>query len=164
MSGEGLTHLDSQGRPQMVDVSAKDVSARVAMAEGVVRMSAATRDLALGGTSKQGDAITTSILAGIMAAKRTAELIPLCHPLPLSRVTVDITPNENGLRVVAEVRTSGRTGVEMEALTAVSVACLTLYDMLKAVQKDMEVYSIRLLSKTGGSSGDYSASPAEDSA
>ncbi|CAN0599123.1 unnamed protein product [Laminaria digitata] len=99
-----------------------------------------------------------------MAAKRTAELIPLCHPLPLSRVNVDITPNENGLRVVAEVRTSGRTGVEMEALTAVSVACLTLYDMLKAVQKDMEVYSIRLLSKTGGSSGDYSASPAEDSA
>ena len=120
MSGEGLTHLDSQGRPQMVDVSAKDVSARVAMAEGVVRMSAATRDLALGGTSKKGDAITTSILAGIMAAKRTAELIPLCHPLPLSRVNVDITPNENGLRVVAEVRTSGRTGVEMEALTAVS--------------------------------------------
>ena len=164
MSGEGLTHLDSQGRPQMVDVSAKDVSARVAMAEGVVRMSAATRDLALGGTSKKGDAITTSILAGIMAAKRTAELIPLCHPLPLSRVNVDITPNENGLRVVAEVRTSGRTGVEMEALTAVSVACLTLYDMLKAVQKDMEVYSIRLLSKTGCSSGDYSASPAEDSA
>jgi cyclic pyranopterin phosphate synthase len=148
----------------MVDVSAKDVSARVAMAEGVVRMSAATRVLALGGTSKKGDAITTSILAGIMAAKRTAELIPLCHPLPLSRVNVDITPNENGLRVVAEVRTSGRTGVEMEALTAVSVACLTLYDMLKAVQKDMEVYSIRLLSKTGGSSGDYSASPAEDSA
>jgi len=164
MSGEGLTHLDSQGRPQMVDISSKDVSARVAMAEGVVRMSAATRDLALGGTSKKGDAITTSILAGIMAAKRTAELIPLCHPLPLSRVNVDITPNENGLRVVAEVRTSGRTGVEMEALTAVSVACLTLYDMLKAVQKDMGVCSIRLLSKTGGSSGDYSASPAEDSA
>ncbi len=164
MSEDGLTHLDSDGRPQMVDVSGKDVSARTATAEGVVRMAAETRRLALGGSSKKGDAITTSILAGIMAAKRTAELIPLCHPLPLSRVNVDITPCEDGLRVAAEVRTSGQTGVEMEALTAVSVACLTLYDMLKAVQKDMEIFSIRLLSKSGGVSGDYSASPAEDSA
>ena len=161
MSEGGLTHLDSEGRPQMVDVSGKDVSARVAIAQGVVRMSALTRDLALGGSSKKGDAITTSILAGIMAAKRTAELIPLCPPLPLSRVNVDITPWDDGLQVTAEVRTSGQTGVEMEALTAVSVACLTLYDMLKAAQKDMEISSVRLLSKSGGVSGDYSAASAE---
>jgi cyclic pyranopterin monophosphate synthase len=161
MSEGGLTHFDTDGRPQMVDVSEKDISARVAIAEGVVLMSEATRELALGGASKKGDAITTSILAGIMGAKRTADLIPLCHPLPLSRVNVDITRCEGGLKVVAEVRTSAKTGVEMEALTAVSTACLTLYDMLKAAQKDMEIQSIRLLSKSGGVSGDYFASKTE---
>ncbi|MCI4646386.1 MAG: cyclic pyranopterin monophosphate synthase MoaC [Hyphomonadaceae bacterium] len=156
-----LTHLDAAGRPQMVDVSAKAVSSRTALAEGRVLMSAEALELALGGATKKGDAITTSVLAGIMGAKRTADLIPLCHPLPINKVNVDISPCEGGLRVVAEVRTSGKTGVEMEALTAVSTACLTLYDMLKAVQKDMVIGPIRLLEKTGGKSADYLASEPE---
>lgn len=157
MVESNLTHLDSSGRPQMVDISDKEPSERTAIAEGIVLMSASTRERALGGENKKGDALTTSTLAGIMGAKRTSDLIPLCHPLPLSKVNVDISPCEGGLRVVSEVRTTGRTGVEMEALAAVSVACLTLYDMLKAVQKDMEIGAIRLLSKTGGKSGDYEA-------
>lgn len=156
MADGKLTHLDAAGRPQMVDVSGKEVSTRSATAEGRVLMSDTALELALGGATKKGDAITTSVLAGIMGAKRTADLIPLCHPLPLSKVNVDITPCDGGLRVVAEVRTSGKTGVEMEALTAVSTACLTLYDMLKAVQKDMVIGPIRLLEKTGGKS-DYLA-------
>lgn len=160
MADGKLTHLDAAGRPQMVDVSSKDISARSAIAEGRVLMSVEALELALGGATKKGDAITTSVLAGIMGAKRTADLIPLCHPLPLSKVNVDITACEGGLRVVAEVRTSGKTGVEMEALTAVSTACLTLYDMLKAVQKDMVIGPIRLLEKTGGKS-DYLAAGEE---
>lgn len=150
-----LTHLDDQGRPQMVDVTEKDITSRTAIAEGRVLMSKETLALALGGKSRKGDVITTSTLAGIMGAKRTADLIPLCHTLPLSRVNVEIQPMETGLHVQAEVRTTGKTGVEMEALTAVTIACLTIYDMLKAAQKDMEITDIRLVRKTGGKSGDF---------
>lgn len=157
MTDTKLTHLDSFGRPQMVDVSDKEASARTAVAEGVVLMSDETKSLALGGGNKKGDAITTSTLAGIMGAKRTSDLIPLCHPLPLAKVNVDITSCDGGLQVISKVKTTGQTGVEMEALTAVSVACLTLYDMLKAVQKDMVIGPIRLLSKSGGMSGEFQA-------
>lgn len=150
-----LTHLDDQGRPQMVDVTEKDITSRTAIAEGRVLMSEETLALALGGKSKKGDVITTSTLAGIMGAKRTADLIPLCHPLPLSKVNVEIQPFDAGLHVRAEVRTTGKTGVEMEALTAVSTACLSIYDMLKAAQKDMEITDIKLVRKTGGKSGDF---------
>ena len=152
----GLTHFDAAGAAQMVDVTDKDVTTRTATAEGRVSMSAETLALATEGRAGKGDVIGTARLAGIMAAKRTADLIPLCHPLPLSKVSLDLTPHEGGIRVEATVRTTGRTGVEMEALTAVTVACLTLYDMLKAAQKDMEIGGIRLLTKTGGKSGDWS--------
>lgn len=158
MTSRNLTHLDSAGQPQMVDVSDKESTARTAVAEGFVTMSPETLALALGGSGKKGDVITTATLAGIMGAKRTSDMIPLCHPLPLSKVNVTIAPFESGLRVEAEVRTSGKTGVEMEALTAVSTACLTIYDMLKAVQKDMEICDIRLLLKTGGKSGRFERS------
>ena len=153
-----LTHF-KDGRPSMVDVSSKDPSVREAVAEGVVRMSAETLALASGKT-KTGDVASVATLAGIMGAKRTADLIPLCHPLPLDKVKVDVEPDEAvpGLRVRATARTTGRTGVEMEALTAASVACLTIYDMLKAAQRDMEIVSVRLLEKTGGKSGDWSRS------
>jgi cyclic pyranopterin monophosphate synthase len=150
----GLTHLDAQGAAQMVDVTDKAVTDRLAVAEGWVRMTPATLALAIGGSAK-GDVLGVARLAGIMAAKRTADLIPLCHPLPLTKVTLDLTADDAlpGLRLTATVRTTGRTGVEMEALTAVSVAALTVYDMLKAVEKGMEIGGIRLTLKEGGKSG-----------
>ena len=148
-----LTHIDETGRANMVDVSAKAVTAREAIAEGFVRMSAETLALALSGDAKKGDVRATAEIAGIMAAKKTSDLIPLCHPLALSKVEVRVEPAENGLSVTARVRTTGQTGVEMEALTAVSVACLTVYDMLKAAVKAMTIENVRLLTKTGGKSG-----------
>ena len=155
----GLSHFDEAGAARMVDVSAKRPTARVAVAEGWVRMAPATLALIGAGTAAKGDVIGTARLAGIMAAKRTADLIPLCHPLPLDAVALDLAADDAlpGLRVTATVATAGRTGVEMEALTAVAVACLTVYDMAKAAQKDMEIGGVRLLSKTGGKSGDWKA-------
>ena len=153
-----LTHFDAAGQAHMVDVSAKRDTAREAVAEGVVIMSPETLALAQGGAAK-GDVLGVARLAGIMGAKRTSDLIPLCHPLPITKVTVDLVaePALPGIRVTATVRTAGKTGVEMEALTAVSTACLTVYDMLKAAQKDMRIEGIRLLSKTGGKSGEFRA-------
>lgn len=152
-----LTHLDADGRARMVDVSAKAATAREAVAEGHVRMSAATRELALSGQGRKGDVRAAAEIAGIMAAKRTSELIPLCHPLPLTKVEVVVEPEEGGLKVTARAATTAQTGVEMEALTAVGVACLTLYDMLKAAERGMVIEGVRLLSKTGGASGDWIA-------
>ena len=150
-----LTHIDETGRANMVDVSDKAVTAREALAEGFVRMDAATLALALSGDAKKGDVRATAEIAGIMAAKKTSDLIPLCHPLALSKVEVRVEPGDGGLSVTARVRTTGQTGVEMEALTAVSVACLTVYDMLKAADKAMTIENVRLLTKTGGKSGDW---------
>ncbi|UTP39980.1 cyclic pyranopterin monophosphate synthase MoaC [Phenylobacterium sp. LH3H17] len=150
-----LTHIDETGRANMVDVSAKAVTAREAVAEGFVRMSAETLALALSGDAKKGDVRATAEIAGIMAAKKTSDLIPLCHPLALSKVEVRVEPGDGGLSVTARVRTSGQTGVEMEALTAVSVACLTVYDMLKAADKAMTIEAVRLMKKSGGKSGDW---------
>jgi cyclic pyranopterin phosphate synthase len=151
-----LSHLDASGRPRMVDVSAKAATAREATAAGSVYMSAEALALVAGGRAAKGDVLTTAQLAGIMAAKRTHELIPLCHPLPLSAIEVALAPDESrgAVDITATVRTTARTGVEMEALTAVSVAALTVYDMLKAAQKDIRIGDIRLLRKTGGKSGD----------
>lgn len=160
-----LTHLDATGAARMVDVSEKAVTTRTARAEGFVAMSAATLNLATSGTAKKGDVLATARIAGIMAAKRTHDLIPLCHPLSITKVTVDLTPQADplisatGITVTAEVRVTGQTGVEMEALTAVSIACLTIYDMLKAAQKDMVIGPIRLTEKTGGKSGNFYAGP-----
>ncbi len=155
----GLTHFDAEGRAHMVDVSGKPATARTAVAEGRVLMSAATLAHVTGGTAKKGDVLAVARLAGIMAAKRTADLVPLCHPLALSRVAVELAadPELPGVRIEATVATTGPTGVEMEALTAVSVAALTVYDMLKAVQRDMEISGVRLLVKEGGASGRYEA-------
>ena len=150
-----LSHLDDQGRARMVDVSDKVATVREARAAGMVRARPEVRDLAVSGRAAKGDVVTTAELAGVMAAKRTSDLIPLCHPLALSKVAVAVTPCEEGFEVVATVRTTGPTGVEMEALTAVSVACLTLYDMLKAADKGLVIDNIRLLEKTGGKSGDW---------
>ncbi len=141
----------------MVDVSAKPATAREATAEGRVRMSAASRALALGRAGAKGDARAVAEIAGVMAAKRTSDLIPLCHPLALSTVEVSVQSDELGLKVTARVKTTGATGVEMEALTAVSVACLTLYDMLKAAERGMVIEGVRLLEKHGGASGDWRA-------
>ncbi len=154
-----LSHLGKSGEAHMVDVSAKAATARVAVAEGRVLMTKATLDLVLKGDAKKGDVLGAARLAGIMAAKRTHELIPLCHPLALSQVTVDITPDRKlpGLIVQATAKVSGQTGVEMEALTAVSVACLTIYDMVKAVERGMRIEGIRLVEKSGGKSGHYRA-------
>lgn len=154
-----LTHLDAQGRVSMVDVSEKKATTRRAVAQGFVHMSAETFALVRSGNNPKGNVETTAELAGIMAAKKTSDLIPLCHPLPLSKVKVRITPDTDlpGLRVSAEVRTLGVTGVEMEALTAVSAACLTIYDMLKASDKAMRISDICLLEKQGGKSGDWTA-------
>jgi cyclic pyranopterin phosphate synthase len=152
-----LSHLDAEGRARMVDVSDKDVTAREAVAEGFVRAAAETVRLAVSGEAKKGEVITTAELAGVMAAKRTSDLIPLCHPLALSSIKVVVTPADDGFRIVARVKTMGPTGVEMEALTAVSVAALTLYDMLKAADKAMVIEGVRLLEKTGGASGTYRA-------
>jgi cyclic pyranopterin phosphate synthase len=153
----GLTHIDGEGRARMVDVSAKPATAREAVATGLVRMSAATRELALGGAAKKGDVRAAAEIAGVMAAKRTAELIPLCHPLALTKVEVSVEPDSAGLVVTARVKTTGPTGVEMEALTAVSVACLTIYDMLKAAERGMTIDQVRLAEKTGGASGHWHA-------
>ncbi len=154
-----LTHLDAEGRARMVDVSDKPVTAREAVAEGFVRMAPATLALARTGAGKKGDVRAVAEIAGVMAAKRTADLIPLCHPLALSKVQVEVAEADDGsgLYVMARVRTTGRTGVEMEALTACSVACLTLYDMLKAADRAMVIGGLRLLEKSGGVSGDYRA-------
>lgn len=152
-----LSHLDETGRARMVDVSDKPATAREAVAEGHVSLRPETLALALSGAGKKGAVIPTAELAGVMAAKRTADLIPLCHPLALSKVDVEIAPVDGGLSVRATVRTVGPTGVEMEALTAVSVACLTLYDMLKAADRGMEISGVRLLAKSGGRSGDWRA-------
>ena len=157
----GLTHLDAEGRARMVDISAKPATAREALAEGWVRMAPQTLALARSGGGRKGDVRAVAELAGVMAAKRTAELIPLCHPLALSKieVSVDHAAGETGVRIIARVRTTGPTGVEMEALTAVSVACLTLYAMLKAADRAMVIEGVRLLEKAGGASGDYRADP-----
>ena len=154
-----LSHLNERGEAHMVDVSDKSVTSRTAIAEGFVSMEASTLALIESGTAKKGDVLATARIAGIMAAKKTRDLIPLCHPLAITKVTVDFTPSHapTGLHVSAEVRVAGQTGVEMEALTAVSVACLTIYDMLKAVDKAMSFNGIRLMEKTGGRSGTYRA-------
>jgi cyclic pyranopterin monophosphate synthase len=153
----GLTHIGTSGEAHMVDVGDKAETVRVATAEGHVKMQPETLAIIREGNAKKGDVIGTARLAGIMAAKQTPNLIPLCHPLMLTKVTVDITedPALPGLRVTATTKLTGRTGVEMEALTAVSVACLTIYDMAKAVDRTMEIGSIRLLEKSGGKSGDF---------
>ncbi len=152
-----LSHLDDQGRARMVDVSDKAVTAREASAEGYIRMAPETVALALSGQGKKGDVFAVAELAGVMAAKRTADLIPLCHPLPLTSIKVDVSVADSGLRVEARVKTTGQTGVEMEALTACSLALLTLYDMLKAADKAMTIEGVRVIAKSGGRSGDYSA-------
>ncbi|CUX43959.1 MULTISPECIES: cyclic pyranopterin monophosphate synthase MoaC [Agrobacterium] len=157
--GQKLTHIDASGEAHMVDVGDKAETVRVAVAEGFVKMKPETLALIRDGNAKKGDVIGTARLAGIMAAKQTASLIPLCHPLMLTKVAVDITEDAAlpGLRVEAMVKLSGKTGVEMEALTAVSIACLTIYDMAKAADKAMEIVNIRLLEKSGGKSGDFKA-------
>jgi cyclic pyranopterin phosphate synthase len=154
-----LSHLAKSGEARMVDVSAKAVTARVAVAGGRVVMTAATLDLVLSGNAKKGDVLGAARIAGIMAGKRTHELIPLCHPLPVSKIAVDIQPDRKlpGLVVRATAHVTGQTGVEMEALTAVSVACLTIYDMVKAVERGMRIEGIRLIEKSGGKSGRYRA-------
>ena len=150
-----LTHFDAEGRAHMVDVGDKPVTSRSATASGLVRMTAETLAHVTAGTAKKGDVLGVARLAGIMGAKRCADLIPLCHPLPITKVSLELTPDPAlpGIRISAEVRTTGQTGVEMEALTAVSVAALTVYDMLKAVEKGMEIDAIRLERKEGGKSG-----------
>ena len=152
-----LTHLSASGEANMVDVSAKDATERVAIAEGKVIMQPATLALAVSGNAKKGDVFATARIAGIMAAKRTHDLIPLCHPLALSKVAVDLEdlPALPGIKVTALAKVTGKTGVEMEALTAVSVACLTIYDMLKAADRTMRIEGIALVEKRGGKSGDF---------
>ena len=154
-----LSHLDERGHARMVDVSAKDVTAREATARGRVVLQPSTLALIVAGQMPKGDVFATARVAGIMAAKRTHELIPLCHPLPISGVTVDLAPSALGdaVEIEATVRVSGQTGVEMEALTAVSVAALTVYDMCKAVERGMRIEDVRLVAKSGGASGDYRA-------
>ena len=156
----GLTHFDGQGHAHMVDVSEKPVTSRIAVARGQVVMSSETLDLITSGQAKKGDVLGVARLAGIMGAKRTADLVPLCHPLPITKVAVDLTPDPSlpGIIVEATVKTGGQTGVEMEALTAVSVTCLTIYDMVKAVEKSMRIEGIRLVLKDGGKSGRFEAS------
>jgi len=158
---DSLTHLDQKGQARMVDVGDKPVTAREAVAEGRVRMQPETFRKALEGDSKKGSVRAAAEFAGIMAAKRTSELIPLCHPIALTSMKVDIAPDEknHALLVTARAKTSGQTGVEMEALTAVSVACLTIYDMLKASDRGMVIEGITLLEKSGGASGDYRRKP-----
>ena len=154
-----LSHLNEHGEARMVDVSDKEVTSRTAIAEGFVSMAPETLDMILDGKVPKGDVLATARIAGIMAAKKTAELIPLCHPLPLTQVTLDFMPSRepSGIRVEATAKVEGKTGVEKEALTAVTVACLTLYDMCKAVDRAMSFSGIRLIEKTGGRSGDFRA-------
>ena len=151
-----LTHFDAEGRAVMVDVSGKPETARSASARVTVRMRPETLALIVSGRAKKGDVLGVARLAGIMAAKRTAELIPLCHPLPIAAVTLDLAPGADGIEIEATVRTTGRTGVEMEALTAASVAALTVYDMCKAVDRAMRIDGLRVVHKSGGASGDFS--------
>jgi cyclic pyranopterin monophosphate synthase len=159
MTARGLSHLNEAGGARMVDVSDKAVTARSAIAEGFIAMAPATLDLILSGKAPKGDVLATARIAAIMGAKRTSELIPLCHPLPLTQVTVDFAPSRDpaGIRVEATAKVEGKTGVEMEALTAVTVACLTLYDMCKAVDRGMAFSGIRVIEKTGGRSGPFKA-------
>jgi len=154
-----LTHFDGQGRAHMVDVSDKPVTARIAVAEGAVKMLPETLALITEGRAKKGDVLAVARLAGIMGAKKTADLIPLCHPLPITKVAVELSPDPAlpGIRIEATVKTTGQTGIEMEALTAVSTAALTLYDMVKAAEKTMEIRDIRLVLKDGGKSGRFEA-------
>jgi cyclic pyranopterin monophosphate synthase len=154
-----LSHLDASGEARMVDVSAKPATEREAVAEGKVQMLPATLEIVRRGDAKKGDVLGAARIAGIMAAKRTHALIPLCHPLPISQVEIDIAPDARlpGLTVTARVKVAGKTGVEMEALTAVAVACLTIYDMVKAVDRGMRIDGIRLIEKRGGQSGHYRA-------
>jgi cyclic pyranopterin monophosphate synthase len=154
-----LSHIGAQGEARMVDVSDKEATNRVAIAEGRVRMAASTLAAIMAGDAKKGDVIGAARIAGIMAAKKTADLIPLCHPLSLTKVLIDIAPDHAlpGLAVRAEARCSGPTGVEMEALTAVSVACLTIYDMAKAIDRGMSIEEVRLIEKRGGKSGEWRA-------
>jgi cyclic pyranopterin phosphate synthase len=156
-----LSHLDDKGAARMVDVTDKATTQRTARAEGFVAMAPDTLALVTKGEAKKGDVLATARIAGIMAAKRTHELIPLCHPLSLTKVAMELEPSSEppGIRVAAEVKVAGPTGVEMEALTAVSVACLTVYDMLKAADKAMRIEGVRLVEKTGGRSGTYRADP-----
>ena len=155
----GLTHFDPQGQAHMVDVSQKAVTDRIAVAEGYVKMSRETLDIVTEGRARKGDVLSVARLAGIMGAKKTSDLIPLCHPLPITKVALELAadPDRPGIRVEATVKTSGQTGVEMEALTAVATACLTVYDMVKAVEKGMVIEDIRLVLKDGGKSGRYEA-------
>ena len=152
-----LSHLNEKGEARMVDVSAKEVTKRTAIAEGFVSMAPATLDLILAGKAEKGDVLATARIAGIMAAKRTHELIPLCHPLPLTQVAIEFEPSRDppGLRIEATAKVDAKTGIEMEALTAVAVACLTVYDMCKAVDRAMTFSGIRLVEKTGGRSGHF---------
>lgn len=156
-----LSHINARGEAHMVDVGDKAETERRARAEGTITMTPETYRLIAEGTAKKGDVIATARIAGIMAVKRTHELIPLCHPLAVTKVTVEFEPlpQDRGLRVLTEVRVKGQTGVEMEALTGTTVACLTLYDMLKAADKSMEISQVRLLEKSGGRSGTYAAAP-----
>ena len=153
----GLTHISASGEASMVDVSEKDVTARIAVAEGCIVMQPETLELIVSGNAKKGDVLGTARIAGIMAAKRTHELIPLCHALLLSKVTIDLTPDATlpGVRVRAMAKVAGQTGVEMEALTAVTVACLTIYDMAKAVDRFMRIEGVGMMEKSGGKSGDW---------
>lgn len=154
-----LTHFDAKGEAHMVDVSGKAVTDRLAIAEGFIRMTPETLALISEGRAKKGDVLSVARLAGIMGAKKTSDLIPLCHPLPITKVALDLTidPDRPGVRVEATVKTSGQTGVEMEALTAVTTACLTVYDMVKAAEKGMVIEDVRLVLKDGGKSGRYQA-------
>jgi cyclic pyranopterin phosphate synthase len=151
----GLSHFDGEGRAHMVDVSDKPVTARTAIAQGHIKMAAQTLALITEGRADKGDVLGIARIAGIMGAKKTAELIPLCHPLPITKVALELIPDSTlpGIRITATVKTGGQTGIEMEALTAVSTAALTVYDMVKAVQKDMEISGVRLTFKDGGKSG-----------
>lgn len=153
----GLTHFDSKGDAQMVDVSDKAVTSRVAVAAGSIKMGLETLEMITEGRAKKGDVLGVARLAGIMAAKKTSDLIPLCHPLPITKVSLELSADTDlpGIQIEATVKTTGQTGVEMEALTAVSVAALTVYDMVKAVEKSMEITNIRLILKDGGKSGRY---------
>lgn len=159
MTGPKLSHIDEQGTARMVDVSDKAATARTATATGLVRVAPETFELIVGGQAKKGDVLGVARLAGIMGAKRTHELIPLCHPLALSKIDVDLEPDEaeSAIRVTATAKLTGQTGVEMEALTAVSVACLTVYDMVKAVDRGITITDIRLVEKAGGRSGHWRA-------
>ncbi len=161
MTSSSLTHFDAQGQAHMVDVAAKDETHRVAIASGSIRMLPATLQLIVAGTAKKGDVLGVARIAAIQAAKRTAELIPLCHPLPITHIAVDFEIDERApsVRCSARVETHGRTGVEMEALTAVQIGLLTVYDMCKAVDRGMVMGEIRVLEKHGGKSGDWVAAP-----